>query len=150
MKTKTQSGFIALISTVIISSFLMMLTFSSSTSSFFARFDVLGNEFRKMSSNLSLSCANVALLKIAKDYNYTPIAGGEVINVGENFCKIYSVTYEAEDPITHQKLATITTSAQYPAPNGSFSRIRVSASVQNPMYLEINRPSISIKSWYDI
>lgn len=133
-----------------ISSVLMTLSFSSSTSSFFARFDVLGNEFRKISSSLSISCANVALLKIAKDYNYAPIAGGEIINVGESFCKIDSVTYEVEDPITHQKLATITTSAQYPASNGSFSRIKVSATVQNPLYLEINHPSISIKSWYDI
>lgn len=150
MESDLQSGFIALVSTIIISGVLMMLVFSSSTSSFFARFDIQNGEFRKMSLNLSESCVNVALLKIAQNYNYLPPVGGETVSVAENYCKIQSVIYETEDLLTHKKLATITTSAHFPDINGSYSTSKVLISVQNPLYLPINSEAVLIKSWYDI
>ncbi len=131
----TKGGFIALVSTLVISAVLMVLMFSVNTSSFYARFDALGGEYKRTALGLSESCVNAALLKVAQNYNYTLAAGGETVAVGPDLCVIRAVTYGLEDPITHRKLATIRTDAQYPVTGGAWSTVKVEASVRNPAYL---------------
>lgn len=141
----TQRGFIALTATVILSTVLMLLAVTSSTSSFFARFDVMGSEFKRVSLGLSESCANVALLKIAENYNYS---GNETIPVGADECFIKDVTYDnvQTDSTGREvsKKATIITQAQYPEQNGSWSTNEITATVRNPAYSVVPPPTCSL------
>ena len=127
-----QRGFVALMSAVVMSAAILSLMFGTGTSSFYARFDSLNGEFKRVALGLSESCSNAALLKIAQNYNYQPPVGGEAVTVGPDTCLIKSVTYGAEDPLTHRKLATINTNAQYPLTSGAWSTTQVAATVQNP------------------
>ncbi len=117
-------GFIALTSALIISVVLIGLVATVSASTFFARFDALGGEYKRIASGLAESCANVALLRLAQDYTY---AGGEVVSVGidshgtPETCTIGTITKGVENPTTHQSVATIPTSARYPAQDGAHS-----------------------------
>ncbi len=60
-----QSGFIALMSAVVISAILVGLISTVGVASFFARFDSLGLENKRAALALAESCVNVALLAIA-------------------------------------------------------------------------------------
>ncbi len=138
-KINPERGFIALISTLIITAVLMMALSATSTSSFFARFDALGSEFKRVSLGLSESCLNIALLKIAQNFCYDPIddldyvsGKGVKVNVGPDECYISSVTYDTLDCNAGKRVATIKTVAQYPGENGSWSANKIVATIQNP------------------
>jgi hypothetical protein len=142
-----QKGFIALTSTVILSVVLLMLMFSASTGNFFARFDSLGGEYKKVSLALSEACVNSALLRIAEDYDYSPPAGGEVVTVGSNSCIIKSVTCldsPCEDTSGKKRLE-IETYATYPEVNGSWSTNKIRVSTQNPTISDPDSLSVPIK-----
>lgn len=148
---KTNKGFIALITSIIISVILVGLVFTTSTSGFFSRIGAINSEYKRLSLYMAESCADLALLNIAKDYSYTPIAGGETLTIGDGHCLIQSVTYGAEDPITHRKIALINTVAEH---RGSWTNIKVEASIGNPTLsptLNLSTiPNIFIISWQEI
>ena len=73
---KYQDGFIALIATLILTIVLIMVIITTGMSSFFARFDALGSENKRIGFDISESCVNIALLKISQNYNYN---GNETI-----------------------------------------------------------------------
>lgn len=130
---KKEKGYVALMSVIVISLILLGLTTILSMSGYFSRFNVLNGEYKRVSLGLAESCANVALLKIAQNPNYT---GGETISVGTNNCTIKSVTY---DPpmgydVNNQKIANISTWAQFPLTNSTFSNMEISAVVQDPRF----------------
>lgn len=154
MKYKNlQNGFIALTSTLILSAVLVMLMITTSTSSFFTRFDALYGEFKRVSLGLSESCLNIALLKIAQNYNYLPPVGGEIINVGIDTCTIKSITCldnPCEDTMGRKKLE-IETGAKYPSSNGSWSTNKIKISAQNPaISTSPTLLRISVDSWNDL
>ncbi len=127
-----QGGFIALISSIIISAVLLDFAVTIGESSFHSRINNLDTEFKKVSSYLAEGCVNSALLKIAQNYNYEPAVDGEIISistdqndVAEN-CTIKSVAYDNENISSHTKTATIDVSANY---NNAFSNIEVIANV---------------------
>lgn len=108
MIRSTTSGFVALMSVVIISAILLTLVFTLGLSSFFNRFDALDAENKRISLGLAEACVNVAMLKIAQDFDYgTSIpASGECVSVGDTCpagagaqtsktCKICSVVTSA-------------------------------------------------------
>ena len=64
---KRSSGFIALMSVLIISITLLGISFTRSNNGFFSRFGVLDSEYKKIGLGLAESCTNVALLKIAQN-----------------------------------------------------------------------------------
>lgn len=147
-----ERGFIALISTLIIASALSLLMFSNSTSSFFARFDALGSEFKRTSLGLSESCLNYALLQLAQNYDYgkpgTPYElppGGKVVTVGDGECVIQSIeevnipSPECNSSPNH-KCLRIKTSARYPLNNGSWSANEIKIDIQKPTYSPTNPP----------
>lgn len=138
LKTKAENkegGFIALTATIILTIVLMMLIFANNTSSYFARFDALGSENKRVSSGLSEACTNAALLKLGQDYSFNPNNKVEDIDatVPDYKCTIESITClngcGATDP---KKTVSIKTSAQYPSINGSWSTTTIQAVVQNP------------------
>jgi hypothetical protein len=131
------SGFIALISTIIIATVLMGLALTISGGSVFARLDALHAEYKRISLGLADSCSNVALLRIGQNYNYTPAAGGDLVTIGQDAqgrletCTIESVAFP-NGKTGVQNTVVITSRAQYPSPDGANSRVTVSATVQDP------------------
>ena len=83
MKTsQTNRGFIALISAIIISAVLLAAVSTIGASAFYARFDSLNAEYKRVSLGLSESCVSEALLKIAQNYAYAPAPLGDSITIG--------------------------------------------------------------------
>jgi|GEM_PF-3523471 len=133
----SQNGFIALVSTLIISAVLLSLMFTTSTASFYARFDALASEYKRTALGLAESCANAGLLKIAQNYDYSTTTDqnyvpgkGVRVDVGEQSCYIQNIIYSDVGVAT--KTATILTSAQFPSVSGAWSNSKVKATVQNP------------------
>lgn len=83
-----QSGYIALVSTIIISAVLLILMFGSSTAGFISRFNLVDAEFKEQSEQLAWACVETALLKLTEGLTY---AGDEFIPVGSGQCWIKSV-----------------------------------------------------------
>jgi len=79
------SGYIALISSIIISILVLGIALAISSAGYFSRFDILKNEFKERSLALAEACVDTALLKLARNQSYN---GNENINVGNNQCSI--------------------------------------------------------------
>ena len=88
---ETQKGFIALMSAVIISVILLLIATNLSLTSFYGRSNILDFELKERSSALAEACADTAILKLANDLGYIPVAGGEDVFVGLDKCTIESV-----------------------------------------------------------
>jgi hypothetical protein len=127
---KTERGYIALLTSIILSAMLFGITMTANSSGVFARFDALNSEYKRVALGLAESCQNAALLRMSQNYTYAPAGVGDSVDVGNgNHCTIESVTYGAEDPVTHQKNATTITSASY---QHAYSSITTAALVHNP------------------
>lgn len=93
---QTNSGFIALMSAVIVSMILLLIAVNTSKNSFLGRLNILNSEFKERSLVSAEACADVALLKLASDMDYT---GNENIIIGSgDICAIKTVD-SSEDPI---------------------------------------------------
>ena len=125
-KNRENGGYIALISTIIISLILLGLTVNMSTAGFFVRFSSLDSEYKRVSLGLAESCAQVALLRLAKDFTYKPSSLDRDVIIGADRCTILDIfTPNSADP--ERKL--IKTTAGY---KGAFSNMEVEATVQDP------------------
>jgi hypothetical protein len=85
---KNEKGFIALISTVIISLILLAVAASAARAAFWARFDLLARENKKISAALAEACVNVALLGLSNEEKIFPL---EVVIEDAKKCKIGEV-----------------------------------------------------------
>ena len=123
MYTSTQPrGFVALMSVTIISAVLLVFVFGLGAVSFFARFDALDSEHKRISLSLAESCVSAALLKIAQDPAYTPAPAGDQITIQTGkTCKICPGTTNS----------IIVTRAVH---NSAYSNIRASVAVSNGTY----------------
>ncbi|MBI4050590.1 MAG: hypothetical protein HY396_01295 [Candidatus Doudnabacteria bacterium] len=121
---RKESGFIALMSAIIVSVLLIAITFTLSFTGFYSRFNVLDSEYKERSIGLAEACADTALLKKATDPAYTV---PETINVGTDTCDIISVADNGTQ-------VTIKTRAVF---QKSFTNIEVVA----------NSDDLSIISW---
>jgi hypothetical protein len=89
------SGFIALISVVIITLILLSTTASLATKGFLDRFNILEGEAKEISAGLASACVESALIKIARDG--ADYAGGETLAVSDKSCEIISTTHSGGD-----------------------------------------------------
>jgi len=89
-KYEKNSGFVALISVIIISAILLLIATSLSFSGFYARYNILDSEFKKRSSTIAEACVDVALLKLTTDTSYNPT--NTIVAVGGDSCTIQSIT----------------------------------------------------------
>ena len=104
---KSDKGFIALTSAIVIVLVLVTITVVVSISGFLGRFNILNVEFKEKSYGLAEACVEVAIIKLANDSLYSPPIGGECVPVedsclpppGENTCTIVSVTGGANKTI---------------------------------------------------
>jgi hypothetical protein len=80
--SKSNSGFVALVSVVVISAVLLVIMFTLSTSSFFNRFDALDSENKRISLGLAEACVSAAMLKVAQSPAYAPAVYGDCVSLG--------------------------------------------------------------------
>ena len=86
------SGFIALISAIIISVLLLVITVTVSMTGILARFSVLDAESKERSIALAEACADNAILKLATNIDYALLATDHNIPVGSDTCDIVSIS----------------------------------------------------------
>lgn len=136
-----QQGYIALISSVIISLVLTGLAYMVARSGFFARFDSLNAEYKRISKGMAESCANEALLALAQDPDIDSVAFDND-EIGCSY-RIDSTGYDSE----HKKVSTITASAHYPEENGAYSTMRVNSTVYDPQHSAPSRIVVNAYSY---
>lgn len=84
-----KSGFIALMSAIIISVLLLAITVSLGFAGFFTRFNILDSESKERSMALAEGCVDMAVLKLTQDPYYNPV--NEVVTIGGQQCTIVSL-----------------------------------------------------------
>lgn len=87
-KKNYQKGYIALVSIIIIAVLLITIGIVISFGGFFTRFSILENEYKEISTDLAEACADMAILKLVENWNYT---GGENFTIDSKNCQIISV-----------------------------------------------------------
>ncbi|MEK7118387.1 MAG: hypothetical protein AAB869_02145 [Patescibacteria group bacterium] len=133
MTKNSTCGFIALMSSIIISVMLMTMVLTVSSSSFYARSDTLGRENKRKSLGLAEGCMNIALLRIAQDLLYR---GGDSVDTGDGECSIASF----ETPLGYPKTFNIRTWAKR---SSAFSNIETSITMQNA-------GNVTVNSWEEV
>jgi hypothetical protein len=88
LNQNNESGFIALISAIVISLILVTITVILNLTGFFGRYNIVDSEFKQISTGLAEACVDTAILEVTK--GNTP-AANTVIPVGANNCTIVSV-----------------------------------------------------------
>ena len=92
--SKSQDGFIALTTVMIIAALIIIIGASMGYAGFFSRFNILDGEFKEMSLGLAEACAEIARVEIANNPGFT--ASNATYDVGNDMpqrtCKIVSVT----------------------------------------------------------
>jgi len=87
-----QSGFIALISAIIISVLLLTIAVTIGMTGIFGRFNVLDSESKERSAALAEACADTAILKLSIDQDYVLTSADHNISIiGTDTCDIYSL-----------------------------------------------------------
>lgn len=138
---KQQRGFIALISSIILSIILLGLTLRVSSSNFSARANTLHAEFKSISVALARSCSQSALLMLSQEYWYVPDEDGDTVSIGEDKCIIKEINHEVEDLSTHAKKVTITTKSTF---RGAFTTLYTEVLMTNPGFISITSPAVSL------
>ncbi len=83
------SGFIALISVIVISAVLLAVASSLSLRGIFTQSNVVDSENKKVSHALAQICLDTAVLKLQQDENYS---GGEVLSQELGFCSVCPIS----------------------------------------------------------
>lgn len=137
----TKRGFVALISSIILSLILLGLTLRVSSGNFSARANALNSEFKSISVALARSCSQIALLKLSQEYWYIPEENGDRITIEENTCIIKKINHDIEDSSTHIKKVLVITESSY---RGAFTTLYTEILMTNPSFVSIISPSVSL------
>ncbi len=125
---KKNSGFIALMSAVIISVVLLLIVTNLSMTSFYNRFNILDTELKEKSVGIAEACIDKAILNLVKNSAYNPV--DEVVSVGSDTCIIKSITT-----------------------SGSIKTILVKADLKNyitNLQVKVDDTSFDVISWEEI
>ena len=90
------SGFIALISVILLSVILLLVVTSTSLDGFYSRFNIFDYESKERSNALAEACADTVLLKLINDSSYTG-GGSPVVVSGSDTCTIDSTSVTIPD-----------------------------------------------------
>ena len=90
------NGFVALMSSIIISVILLLLIATTSLTGFYGRTNVSEYEFKEKSAALAEACVNYAILQLTIDGSY---AGNESIPVGDAGCQIRPIAISGANKI---------------------------------------------------
>ncbi len=110
-KLQTQSGYIALMSAIIISILLLAITVGLGFNGFFGRLNIVDSDSKERSSALAEACVDVAILKLVSDKDYVLTPADQNIQIGnnpKNICSIMSLSpIPRTFPITIQTQSNI-------------------------------------------
>lgn len=101
IKQSLQNGFMALISTIIISVILLSMAVSLNFTNFYTQSNTLDSELKETSFNLAESCVNIGLLKLIQNPNYHP--DNELVNINSNTCTIISINVDTIETMANYK-----------------------------------------------
>lgn len=129
-----EQGFVALITSIVLSCILITAAVTLNMSGFFTRSALLDSEYKERSSALSEACADTARLRIAADPTYqvastTP----QQLTIGTDTCWIHSV--ELNTPVSGQD--TIKTQGKF---NEATTNLRI----------VVEASDLSVQSWDEI
>ncbi len=134
-----EDGFVALISSIIIGSVLVAITFAMGFSSFIGRANILDAEFKEKSIGLAESCVDTAIILLQGNSGYAPVTPpGDNIPVGGDSCYIWSVAPVASWP------KTIKVQAKYPLVSNKSSYTNLEVVVSKPLN------EVVVNSWKEI
>lgn len=105
-----KSGFIALITSLILSLALVLVSVTASSLSFSGRMSALGREWKKESFYAAKSCLNLALLRVSENPLYKPSADFVQIE-GEVSCTIVSISVDTPS-VGHLSISTTGTASK--------------------------------------
>jgi hypothetical protein len=91
-KIRTDSGFMALLSAIIISAVLLLSMVQIGSASFFTRSNILDYELKEKSLALAEGCMEVARLRLTIDPGY---GGHETLGIGDSTCQVGAVATAA-------------------------------------------------------
>jgi len=92
---KTSQGFIALTSSIIVGTVLLILVISLAFTSYYSRFSILDAESKEVSQGLAEGCVETVILKYSQGKNsyITSTTFPEEVNIGSETCSIVSVSH---------------------------------------------------------
>jgi len=93
-KRRSGAGYIAITSAIIVTIIVISAVLTTSSTGYFARFNVLGTLLKEESSALANACADTALLNLAFDINY---AGNETIMIASSTCTIMTIETNGDE-----------------------------------------------------
>lgn len=106
------NGYITLTSAIILSLVFMTITLAIGSYSFFSYSSVSITEYKKISTALAESCADIALLKFKLDDTYI---GNEIVVIGNNSCSILPIETIGGQKIFKTQATINNTSAHFKA-----------------------------------
>jgi len=87
-------GYIAITSSIIITILILAVVITTSTTGYFARFDILGSLSKDSASAVSEGCIDTALLELALDIDY---AGATTTSIENNTCEILAIETSGDE-----------------------------------------------------
>jgi hypothetical protein len=123
-KANGQSGYIALMATIIISLILLVMTVEEGSIGWHARFNILGTEAKEQATALAEGCAEQAMAKLLTDPTYN---GNSTTTFPYGTC--YTFPIELNTP--NNGMLTIKTQAVI---RNSYTNLKISAHMNNIIY----------------
>ncbi len=112
-----KSGYIALVSVIILSSILLLVTLEMANISYIARFNTLRTEEKEQSASLARSCLQIALVRLAENPDYRPAStsdsslggpgpSGDNLKIDQDICQIISIDTSGPEELLVKTTAT--------------------------------------------
>lgn len=95
-----QKGYIAIVSSVIISLVMMIVAISVGSSNLLSRGSVNDFQIKLLSHTIARSCLNYALFRLA---DYPSYVGNETVTVSSYTCTLYTITTSAPNKVISAK-----------------------------------------------
>ena len=135
LATRSNNGFIALFTAIIISVVLMLVSASLNRVGYLTRGEALDSEYKNRSLALAEACVDTALLNLALDPTYQ-VTSPQQVSVGVDSCWIRSVT-------TAGTQNTIETRAVFPD-------TAINQGATTNLRIIVNTSDLSVISWNEI
>ena len=131
-----ESGYIALISAVIIGAILTVIVYVLSFTSFSSRINILGTEFKEKSSGLADACVDVVIIRLQGNESYDP--SGDTVRIDDGFCNILSVSPTGSWP------KTVEIQSKYPEIGTKISYTNLEVQLSKPL------DEVVVDSWKEV
>ena len=142
------SGFVALISSIIIAAVLVSFALTTSQGQFFTRANMLDKELKVQSRLAAQSCVNITLLHISENYFFTLSSSTDTLTIHNLSCTVQSVVYGVENA-QHTKVVTIDALSDN---HDVWTHLQATTFIHNPSFalLPLGQQNIGTTSWTEL